>query len=62
MRASEHFVPWDELEPELTVLKRFVENDDVESGLAMLRRLVVEFNPEGQLVDWLHLEQNASGD
>jgi len=62
MRASEHFIPWDELEPELTVLKRFVENDDVESGLAMLRRLVVEFNPEGQLVDWLHLEQNASGD
>jgi FlaA1/EpsC-like NDP-sugar epimerase len=59
LRASEHFLPWGELEPELRVLKQLVDNDDVESGLEMLRRLVVEFKPEGRLVDWVHQEQSA---
>ena len=59
LRASEHFLPWGELEPELRVLKQLVDNDDVESGLEMLRRLVVEFEPEGRLVDWVHQEQSA---
>ncbi len=59
LRASEHFLSWAELEPELRVLKQLVDNDDVESGLEKLRHLVVEFEPDGRLVDWVHQKQSA---
>ena len=49
MRASEHFIPWAKLEPELQALKHHLECGDVENGLEILIRLVAEFEPEGRL-------------
>ena len=58
MRASEHFIPWAKLEPELQVLKHRLECGDVENGLEILIRLVAEFEPEGRLVDTIHVARN----
>ena len=59
MRASEYFTPWEKLEPELQALKHHLDCDDVENGLETLVRLVAEFEPEGRLVDTIHVARNV---
>ncbi|MBU24750.1 MAG: polysaccharide biosynthesis protein [Gammaproteobacteria bacterium] len=58
MRASEYFVPWVTLKPELQVLKHHLDLEDVENSLETLGHLVAEFEPEGGLVDRIHLARN----
>ena len=58
MRASEYFIPWAKLEPELQALKHHLDCDDVENSLEILVHLVAEFEPEGRLVDTIHVARN----
>ena len=49
----------EKLEPELQALKHHLDCDDVENGLETLVRLVAEFEPEGRLVDTIHVARNV---
>lgn len=57
MRASETYIPWPELYPELEKIKRVMDNNDIATGFSMLKKLVDGFEPEGDVVDWIHIKQ-----
>ena len=56
MKASEQFVAWPELERALGELRLAIEDSDVGAVLKLLRRLVPEYAPDGDVVDWVHLQ------
>lgn len=60
MKANEHFLPWSKLSKELDCLKKAIDINDVAEVLKILLRLVPEYKPEGNVVDWIHLERLAS--
>jgi FlaA1/EpsC-like NDP-sugar epimerase len=64
MMARDAFLGWDVLGPALVGLKASIDANDASTVRSILKDLVVEFTPDDQIVDWVHLEQNpvrASG-
>lgn len=57
MRASEDFLPWDELKLALGRLLEALEQDDFVLVRQLLRELVEGYKPEGEIVDWVHLHR-----
>jgi FlaA1/EpsC-like NDP-sugar epimerase len=57
MRASESFVPWRQLEPELDRLLVLLKEQDFEGVRSWLIRLIPEYVPAGDLVDFLIASQ-----
>ena len=60
MKAHEEFVPWPELSVRLDVLIDALNANDVPAIRNLLKELVPGYQPEGKVVDWVHLAQTAS--
>lgn len=59
MSAHEDFLPWDTLKEKLESLLDAVTEDDYLRVRQMLLELVAGYTPEGEIVDWIHLEKLA---
>jgi FlaA1/EpsC-like NDP-sugar epimerase len=59
MMASEHHIPWPELEPRLRDLEAVIERGAVTEARALLCELVAEFTPASDIVDFVVLQQAA---
>lgn len=59
MKASEDFVPWAALEPKLNALEVALNANDVGVIRRMMEQLVSGYTPNGEIVDWVYLEQEV---
>ena len=59
MKAHEEFLPWAELEPKLQALDMALNVNDIGVIRQMLQQLVAGYVPNGEIVDWVYLEQEA---
>jgi len=59
MKAHEDFLPWSELDLRLRALTAALESNDVQLIRELLQQVVLGYRPEGELVDWVHMEQRA---
>ena len=57
MKANEDFIPWSELSLELETIKRAADNNDLSAAISIMKQLVAGFQPEGEIVDYVYLEQ-----
>lgn len=57
MSASEDFLPWDVLKARLGDLLAAVESDDYAKVRTVLCATVSGYAPEGDIVDWLHMQR-----
>ncbi|TCS72470.1 FlaA1/EpsC-like NDP-sugar epimerase [Sulfuritortus calidifontis] len=62
MKAHEDFLPWPELEEKLKALKLALDVNDVAVVRAMLAQLVSGYQPSGEIVDWVYLEQELAAE
>jgi len=58
MKAHEDFLPWLVLQPCLADLMAAVEANDVPNMRALIQKLVSGYQPDGGVVDWVHLAEN----
>jgi len=56
MKAHEDFLTWDELQPKLTGLDLALDTNDVPLIRALLKEIVPGYQPDGDVVDWVWLE------
>ena len=56
MKAHEDFLPWDELQSKLAVLDAALDVNDVPQIRALLKDLVPGYQPDGEVVDWVWVE------
>jgi FlaA1/EpsC-like NDP-sugar epimerase len=56
MKAHEEFLPWDELESKLNILNLALESSNVPVIRSLLKELVKGYQPEGDVVDWVWIE------
>ena len=59
MKASESFIPWQELEVQLNALEAALSRNDVSLIRAMMEKLVSGYVPSEKIVDWVYLEQEV---
>lgn len=59
MKANEDFIPWTELQPKLDALNMALSVGDVPVIRRMLQALVSGYQPAGDIVDWVLLENEA---
>lgn len=59
MSAHEDFLPWETLKGKLELLLNAVSVDDYPFVRKMLREMVAGYAPEGEIVDWMHLEKQV---
>jgi len=59
MKAHEEFIPWSELEDKLKSLEMALNVNDVSVIRLMMEKLVPGYTPSDEIVDWVHLEQEA---
>ena len=59
MKANEDFLPWDALQVKLADLTQALETNDVPLIRTSLKDLVPGYQPEGDVVDWVWLAQQA---
>ena len=57
IRASEKYLPWDELTPWLGSLKVAAENSNVVMIRTIFKNLIPEYIPEKKVADWVYNEQ-----
>lgn len=57
LRAAEHALSWEELEPLLSELEVAVKNEDNDAIRALLKKAVPEFNPQSENGDVLRVEK-----
>ncbi len=62
MRADEELLSWNELSERLRQLFAAVEADDYPQVRQLLQETVSGYQPEGEIVDWLHLSRNGGAD
>jgi FlaA1/EpsC-like NDP-sugar epimerase len=60
MMARERHFPWNDLLQHLTLLQQKIDSGDVLSARKIIIDIVPEYTPSGDIVDWLHLQQNTS--
>ena len=56
-RAQDPFIPWDQLESDLTTLKILLGHNNVEVIMGLLQKLVAGFKPRSEIADWIYAEQ-----
>ena len=56
MKAHEEFLPWDELQAKLFELGQALDANDVPVVRTLLKELVPGYQPDGDVVDWVWLE------
>jgi FlaA1/EpsC-like NDP-sugar epimerase len=56
MKAHEEFMPWAELQGRLNSLHSAMSANDVPVLREILQHLVLGYQPNGDVVDWVHLE------
>jgi UDP-N-acetylglucosamine 4,6-dehydratase len=56
-RANEEYLPWNLFKVLLTDLLNAVERDDYDHVRQLLRESVSGYRPEGEIVDWIHTQQ-----
>jgi FlaA1/EpsC-like NDP-sugar epimerase len=59
MKAHEEFLPWATLENRLQALRRALEHNELQAVRDLLKQLVSGYAAEGDIVDWLYLQQMA---
>lgn len=59
MKACDDFLPWAQLVPQLERLKAALDSNDAPSIRQYLQQVVSGYRPSGEVVDWVHLEQQA---
>ncbi len=59
MKANEDLIPWVELEKSLNSLDLVLSVNDVSAIHLMMARLVHGYEPSAEIVDWVHMEQEA---
>lgn len=59
MKASEDFLPLAALESRLVALQRALDANDVIAIRRLLKELVSGYQPDGEIVDWVHLALEA---
>lgn len=59
MKASEHAIAWEVLNPRLITLRESIDRRDIDEIIRMLRELVVEYTPKQDVVDWVHMRRMA---
>ena len=59
MKAHEAFIPWAELEARFNALEIALNVNDVGVIRMMMLQLVTGYHPSDDIVDWVHLEQEA---
>ena len=57
MKASEQYMPWDELTPWLSTLRVAADNSDVLMIRTLFKNLIPEYIPENEVADWVYKEQ-----
>ncbi|VVQ05975.1 UDP-N-acetyl-alpha-D-glucosamine C6 dehydratase [Pseudomonas fluorescens] len=57
MSASEDYLPWDMLKDKLNHLLMAIDEDDYDRVRQLLRETVSGYAPEGEIVDWIHLQR-----
>ena len=57
MKASEKYLPWDELMPWLSSLKAVADNSDVLTIRSLFQKMVPEYIPEKKVADLVYNEQ-----
>ncbi|SFV10336.1 MULTISPECIES: polysaccharide biosynthesis protein [Pseudomonas] len=62
MRASEEFLTWDVLKLKLQALLAGVEENDYVLVRQILKSVVSGYNPEGEIVDWMHTQRHCDGE
>ncbi len=55
MKAHEEFLPWHELQQRLAEMMTAVDANDVPNMRTLIQQLVPGYQPEGDVVDWVHL-------
>ena len=60
-RARDAFIPWHQLEQDLTTLQTVANHNDVEVILSLLQKLVTGYQPNAAVVDWVFTEQVGWG-
>jgi FlaA1/EpsC-like NDP-sugar epimerase len=59
MKAHEKFLPWQELDEQLSALSLAISANDVPIIRGMLKQLVSGYQPSGEVVDWVYLAQQS---
>jgi len=62
MKAHEEFRPWADLATKLSALENALNLNDVGVIRGMLQQLVAGYQPTGDIVDWIYLEQESEGE
>jgi FlaA1/EpsC-like NDP-sugar epimerase len=60
MKAHEEFLSWDELQNKLTALSASLDLNDVPAIRKLLKDLVPGYQPDGEVVDWVWLENEKT--
>lgn len=60
MKAHEKCILWKELEDQLRSLEMALNTNDVSVIRLMMKKLVAGYSPDEEIVDWVHLEQEAA--
>lgn len=62
MKAHEDFVTWDSLEQKISALEMALNINDVGIIRLLMQQLVSGYSPSGEIVDWVHMEQEAEAE
>ena len=57
MKAHEHFISWEELQPQLRKLQLAAENGEIEKIRNLMQLLVTDYTPEKNVTDSVYSEQ-----
>jgi FlaA1/EpsC-like NDP-sugar epimerase len=57
MKAHEPFLKWDKLDMELQTLSIAITKNDAPLIIGILKDLVTDYQPKGEVVDWVYLEK-----
>jgi FlaA1/EpsC-like NDP-sugar epimerase len=58
MKANEEFLPWPELQAQLTELMQAVDTNNVPAMRTQIQQLVPGYHPDTEIVDWVYLTEN----
>ncbi|MEE9926984.1 nucleoside-diphosphate sugar epimerase/dehydratase [Microvirgula aerodenitrificans] len=59
MKAHEDFIAWDSLEQKIKALEIELNANNAGAIHFLMQKLVYGYTPNGEIVDWIHMEQEA---
>ena len=60
MKANEEHLPWSNLVDRLNILEAALSANDVSLIRKIMQDLVPGYQPSGEIVDWVHLENETN--